>query len=77
MKNYGRRSWMQSIRTAKKLTQTQAAEAIGISLNYYQRIEYGERNPSPELAMKISTFFNVPLDWLYTQRPDAVCIQAP
>lgn len=50
----------------RHLTQAQVADALGVSLNYYQRIEYGERNPSPELAKKMAGFFHVPLERLYT-----------
>jgi len=40
-------------RKQKGLTQEQAAEKLGISKRWYQRIEKGEKLPSPSLLLKI------------------------
>ena len=46
------RKWLIEIR--KGYTQTQIAEAVGISQQMYSAIELGERRPSVEVAKKIA-----------------------
>ena len=58
-----KRCWLKSIRESKKLTQTDVANAAGISLDHYQRIEYGQRNPALSIAKKISDCLSFPMEW--------------
>lgn len=65
MINYGRRDWLRDMRTSRELTQTDVARMLGISHDHYQRIEYGQRNPSSMLARKIAVLFDVPMERFY------------
>jgi DNA-binding XRE family transcriptional regulator len=44
---------VRTIRIALGLTQTQFAEALGVSQSTITHIENGRRRPSPDLALKI------------------------
>ena len=46
-------------RTDRALTQEKAAEALGISVRWYQLVEYGKRLPSTILALKFIAFFEI------------------
>lgn len=41
------------------ITQERAAEALDISLRWFQMIEYGHRLPSTILTLKIFAFFEI------------------
>ncbi|MDD3029827.1 MAG: helix-turn-helix transcriptional regulator [Alphaproteobacteria bacterium] len=64
MKYYGRREWLKDIRESKKLTQFEAALAIDVTPEYYQKLEYGTKNPSIEVAVKLSQLFGFPVERL-------------
>ena len=55
------RTWLIRLRTASHLTQTQVADAVGISLTHYQWIEYGARNPSEPVAKRIAALIGFPV----------------
>ena len=59
-----KREWLRAIRKDKGLTQTDVSKATGISLAYYQRIEYGQRNPSLAVARKLSALLGFPMEML-------------
>jgi len=63
--NYGRREWLRDLRLALNLTQTDVARMLDISMDHYQRIEYGQRNPSPQLARKIAILFDFQMERFY------------
>lgn len=46
-------------RKENHLTQEKAAEALDISVRWYQLIEYGKRLPSTTLALKIIVYFEI------------------
>ena len=46
-------------RKEKGFTQEQAAEKLGISKRWFQKIEKGEKLPSPTLLLKIITVFEI------------------
>jgi putative transcriptional regulator len=54
---------LKSLRGTKK--QSDIAEAVGITASYYGMIENGLRNPSLEVAKKLSNYFNVPTDQIF------------
>ena len=58
----GKRVWLQEARKKANLTQFQIAQALGITPVYYQKIEYGERTPSMELASKIAKLLDFPIE---------------
>jgi len=51
-------------RRKKNLTQTQLAEAIGVSRITINKWETGKSTPSVEMLLKLSEFFNVSVDYL-------------
>lgn len=46
-------------------TQTEVAEALGITQKYLSKIELGQRTPSANLLAKFAQFYQVPLDVLF------------
>lgn len=49
-------------RKERGLTQAQLAEALNVSVAVIALIESGARPPSKEMAVKLSQFFNLPLE---------------
>ena len=52
------------LRKARKMTQTEAAEAIGIVMRTYRRYETGEREPVASVLVKMADFYGVTIDYL-------------
>ena len=50
---------LSTVRKNSGLTQKQVAEHLGMSVNAYQRIEYGDRGTSIENWDKLEDLFNV------------------
>lgn len=55
---------LKKIRTQKGLTQQAVADGIQCSTTVYARYERGEREPSIEMLLKLSAFFDVTVDYL-------------
>jgi len=55
---------LRKIRTLKGLTQQAVAEGIQCSTTVYARYERGEREPSIDMLLKLSAFFDVTVDYL-------------
>lgn len=55
---------LKRIRTQKGLTQQAVADGIQCSATVYARYERGEREPSIEMLLKLSAFFDVTVDYL-------------
>ena len=55
---------LKRIRTQKGLTQQTVADGIQCSSTVYARYERGEREPSIEMLLKLSAFFDVTVDYL-------------
>lgn len=53
-----------SLRKSKKLTQKEISQAIGISVMGYQRYEYGTREPTASILIKLADYFNISVDYL-------------
>jgi putative transcriptional regulator len=53
-KPLNRREWLKEKRKQKKYTVREVAKVLGCSWTHYSDIENGRRNPSLELAIKIS-----------------------
>ena len=64
-----KRAWLKYLRELEGPSQTAVANAAGIDLSYYQRIEYGERNPSLPVAKRIADFLEFPMTW-FVEPPD-------
>ena len=55
---------IKELRKEKKETQVQVAAAVGVSEQYYQKLEYGENLPGIENAWKLADHFGVSIDYL-------------
>ena len=52
------------LRTEKKMSQQELADALGISKSSIKMYERGERQPNFEVLETIADFFNVDIDYL-------------
>lgn len=55
---------LKELRKAKKIRQSEVAEAINCSQAVYSRYENGERTPSPDTMKALANFFGVTVDYL-------------
>ena len=55
---------LKALRTAKKMSQKELAERIGIAKSVISFYESGDRFPSYDVLIKISRIFNVTTDYL-------------
>ena len=60
----GKDKLISELRKAAKETQVQVAAAIGVTEQYYQKLEYGENLPGIENAWKLADHFGVTVDYL-------------
>ena len=68
MTESSKRVWLRALRNGAHMTQTQAAQAVGISLDHYQNIEYGKRNPSKKVAGRLSALLGFPVEFFDVER---------
>jgi transcriptional regulator with XRE-family HTH domain len=52
------------LREQNRLAQKEIAAEIGITLNGYQKIEYGDREPKLDMLVELCDFYNVSSDFL-------------
>ena len=55
---------IREFRLGKNLTQDQAAELAGLSVNYYRQIELGNKTPQLKTFVKIAEVLEAPADKL-------------
>ena len=55
---------LRAIRMNRKYTQQYMADALGVSLNAYQKYEQAERSPSLDCLVQIADILSVPTDIL-------------
>ena len=55
---------LQKIRNEKNMIQKDVADYLNITVTAYQRYEYGTRNPSLDVLIKLANYFNVSTDYL-------------
>ncbi len=60
---------LKELRKAKKLTQVQLAEQLGLTERQYQRLEANTSKPMYDNLLALAEYFNVSLDYL-TGRSD-------
>jgi len=64
------------LRKSKKITQTELADAVGVSQSCIKDLETQYRFSKPDTILAIANYFNVSLDYLYgrtnnpTYQPD-------
>ena len=57
-------------RKGAKATQTQAAQAAGVSVSMYQFYEYGRNEPTASVLIALADYFDVSLDYLVGRSDD-------
>ena len=57
---------VQQLRLGKEVTQEELAGVVGVSRQTISAIEKGHYTPSVHLAIKIATYFNRPVEDLFT-----------
>lgn len=60
-----RRNWLIEKRKEMNLLQKDVAAVAGISVQYYSRVEKGERRPSPDVAKKVAGYLGFPWTRFY------------
>lgn len=66
---------LKAIRNQKKVTQKEAADALGISPNTYKNYEQGMREPNNEMLCKLADYFSTTTDYLLGRAPQTDPIQ--
>lgn len=61
---------VKELRTAKGLTQKQAAEIFGVGARHWQKYEAGEIYPTVEGLIALADYFEVSLDYLVGRSDD-------
>lgn len=56
---------LREVRKSKGLTQKEVAEALLISKDSLSRYERGEQDPRLDVAIRLSKYYNVPMESLY------------
>jgi putative transcriptional regulator len=57
------------LRVERGLSRQDLAKALGINYQTVGYLERGEYNPSLELAFRISEFFELPIEAIFSRRP--------
>ena len=57
------------LRAERQLSRKELAAAVGINFQTVGYLERGEYSPSLELALKLSEYFGVPVEFLFSLRP--------
>ncbi|MGD9141484.1 MAG: helix-turn-helix transcriptional regulator [bacterium] len=57
------------LRRERGVSRKDLAEAIGVNFQTVGYLERGEYNPSLDLAFRISEYFNLPVDLVFSTRP--------
>jgi putative transcriptional regulator len=61
---------LKNLRTDLKLKQSDIANTVGITQQAYSYIETNQMKPSLETAIKISEYFNKPIEELFSRNYD-------
>src|SRR3954452_20698158 len=57
------------LRAERGLSRQELAEAVGVNYQTIGYLERGDYNPSLELAFRLSEFFGVPIEAIFSRRP--------
>ena len=57
------------LRKERKVSRKELAEKVGVNFQTIGYLEREEYNPSLDLAFKISEFFGLPVDFIFSTRP--------
>ena len=58
---------MEYARNKRKMTRTALASAIGVTIGYIGLIERGSRKPSVDIMFKISDYFELSIDDMFSK----------
>ena len=58
------------LKESNNILQKDIAKSINLSLRSYQRYEYGEREPTSSVLIKLADYFDVSLDYLVGRSDD-------
>lgn len=57
------------LRAERGLTRQNLADALGVNYQTIGYLERGDYNPSLELALRISEYFRLPLEMIFSRKP--------
>jgi len=57
------------LREERGISRKELAEKIGVNFQTVGYLERGEYNPSLDLAFKISEYFELPVDFIFSTKP--------
>ncbi len=57
------------LRAERGLTRQSLADALGVNYQTVGYLERGDYNPSLELALRISEFFQLPIEMIFSRKP--------
>ena len=57
------------LRAERGLSRKELAEAVGVNFQTIGYLERGDYNPSLELAFKLSDYFNLPIEIIFSTHP--------
>ncbi len=57
------------LRAERDLSRKDLADAVGVNFQTIGYLERGDYNPSLELAFKLSDYFNLPIEIIFSTRP--------
>ncbi len=66
MKLYNR---LQVLRAERGLSRQELADAVGVNYQTIGYLERGDYNPSLELAFKLSEYFGLPIEAIFSTKP--------
>lgn len=62
---------LHDLRVDHDLSQTQVAQAIGVSQRTYSYYETGQRNLPPDMIYALAVFYDVSIDYLFGRTEDS------
>lgn len=65
------------LRRKKGLNQTAVAEKIGVSVQAYQKYEYGDADPTIDTLLKLADFYGVSVYYLLGREPKSPMLELP
>ncbi|MFC1747094.1 helix-turn-helix transcriptional regulator [Candidatus Neomarinimicrobiota bacterium] len=60
---------LSTLREERHISRKELAEGIGVNIQTVGYLERGEYNPSLDLALRISEFFNLPIEFIFSTSP--------
>jgi putative transcriptional regulator len=57
------------LRAERRLSRQELADAVGVNYQTIGYLERGDYNPSLELAFRLSEFFGLPIDAIFSRKP--------